>query len=132
MSRTITEEAFADGCAMMAKIYGYGRPACGTFGQSPFLDETIGHLHADIWSRPGLSLRDRRLLALGATAMNGREDLIEIQVKGALVAGEFDKAELDEIVLQLAFYAGWGNATAVMRGIQAALASYATEVQPKT
>jgi hypothetical protein len=26
----------------------------------PFVDEIVNHLFADIWARPGLSLRDRR------------------------------------------------------------------------
>lgn len=128
MSNKIREEDFAEGSALMTKVY--GRPAGGKYGQSPYLDETVGHLFADIWSRPGLSVRDRRLLVLGCTAMLGRADLIEVQVKGALVNGELNKAELDEILLQLAFYAGWGNSTAVVKGMQAALTSYAAETKP--
>lgn len=127
MSRKITEEAFADGAAMMSKVY--GRPTGGKFGDSPYLDETVGHMFADIWSRPGLSIRDRRLLVIGATAMLGRPDLIEVQVKGALVNGELDKAQLDEIALHLAFYVGWGNSTALIRGFHAALASAGTQAQ---
>lgn len=123
MSKSITEEAFAAGGTMMGKVYGKDFPSPNAkLGQSPFMDETMGHLFADIWSRPGLSVRDRRLLVLGATAALGRADLIEVQVNGALENGELNKTELDEIVLQLAFYVGWGNSTSVMRGIQAALA----------
>ena len=125
----ITEEAFAAGCKMMAEVYGkdFSSPLA-KLGQSPYMDETAGHLFADIWSRPGLSVRDRRLLVIGATAALGRADLIEVQVKGALENGELNKAELDEIVLQLAFYVGWGNSTSVMRGIQAALARHTSDM----
>ncbi len=132
MSKSITEEAFASGCKMMGEIYGkdFSSPQA-KLGQSPFMDETAGHLFADIWSRPGLSVRDRRLLVIGATAALGRADLIEVQVKGALENGELNKAELDEMVLQLAFYVGWGNATAVLRGIGAALARHAADT-PKS
>lgn len=131
MSKPITEEAFAEGGAWMRKVYGKDYPSPGSkLGLSPFQDETIGHLFADIWSRPGLSVRDRRLLVIGATASLGRADLIEVQVKGALENGELGKAELDEIVLQLAFYVGWGNTTSVMRGIQAALARHTADTQP--
>jgi alkylhydroperoxidase/carboxymuconolactone decarboxylase family protein YurZ len=69
-------------------------------------------------------VRDRRLLVIGATAALGRADLIEVQIKGALERGELKKPELDEIGLHLAFYVGWGNSTALMRGIQAALARF--------
>lgn len=127
MSRNITEEEFAAGSELMTRIY--GRPASGKFGQSPYLDETVGHLFANVWGRPGLSLRDRRLLVLGCTAMIGRADLIEIQVKGALKSGDFKKDELDEMMLQLTYYAGWGNSTAVVKGMQAAIASLVAETQ---
>jgi alkylhydroperoxidase/carboxymuconolactone decarboxylase family protein YurZ len=128
MSKSITEESFAAGCKMMREVYGKDQPSPQMkLGLSPWTDETVGHLFADIWSRPGLSVRDRRLLVIGATAALGRADLIEIQVNGALENGELNKAELDEMVLQLAFYVGWGNTTAVMQGVGAALRRQASQ-----
>jgi alkylhydroperoxidase/carboxymuconolactone decarboxylase family protein YurZ len=125
MSIPVTEEAFAKGREMMEEVYGVQLlPEGAKPGLAPFLDETVGHLFADIWSRPGLSIRDRRLLVIGATAMLGRPDLIEVQVFGALMNGELNKAELAEISLQLAFYAGWPNTTAMNAGIEAALTRY--------
>jgi alkylhydroperoxidase/carboxymuconolactone decarboxylase family protein YurZ len=121
------EQRFEAGRAMMDRVYGKGfLHESVKAGESPYIDETVAHLFADIWSRPGLSIRDRRLLVIGATAALGRADLIEFQVKGALANGELSKAELDEIPLQLAFYVGWGNSTAVMQGIQVALTSRAS------
>ena len=73
-----------------------------------------------MWNRPHLSVRDRRLLVIGATAMLGRPDLIEFKVAGAIVNKELDSDALKEVVLQLAYYCGWGNATAVRAGIEAA------------
>ncbi len=126
MSNPPTEEAFAKGRDVMAEVYGAQLLPDGVKpGLAPFLDETVAHLFGDIWSRPGLSIRDRRLLVIGATAMLGRADLIEVQVFGALVNGELDRASLAEVSLQLAFYAGWGNTTAVNNGIDAALKRYA-------
>jgi alkylhydroperoxidase/carboxymuconolactone decarboxylase family protein YurZ len=125
MSKQTTPEAFAAGRQTMESVYGAALlPPEVKAGGSPFQDETVGHLFADIWSRPGLSVRDRRLLVLGATAMLGRADLIEVQTFGALANGELNKAELDEALLQLAFYVGWGNATAVQSGFRAALARH--------
>jgi 4-carboxymuconolactone decarboxylase len=82
----------------------------------------VNHLFGDIWNRPGLSIRDRRLLVIGATAMMGRDDLIEIQVKGAILNGELTDEQLDEIPLLMLFYAGAGNTTSTFKGIQAARA----------
>jgi alkylhydroperoxidase/carboxymuconolactone decarboxylase family protein YurZ len=44
--------------------------------------EIVGHQFGDVWAHPALSIRDKRLRVLGATAMLGRADLIEIQVSG--------------------------------------------------
>jgi 4-carboxymuconolactone decarboxylase len=88
--------------------------------QTPYMDDTIEHLFAEVWARPGLSVRDRRLLVIGVTAALGRADLIEAQVAGALDNGELTPAELEEILLQLAYYVGWPNSTAVARGMRAA------------
>ena len=87
------------------------------------LGETVDQLFGAIWNRPGLSVRDRRLLVLGATAMLGKPELVEAQARGALLNEELTEAQLEEAVLQLAYYVGWGNATSTWQGVQAAKAS---------
>jgi 4-carboxymuconolactone decarboxylase len=57
--------------------------------------------------------------------MLGRADLIEQQVAGALLNKELSAEQLEEAVLHLWFYTGAGNATAVWRGVQAALKAQA-------
>lgn len=95
--------------------------------QAPFTTETIDHLFAEIWDRPGLSIRDRRLLVLGVTAGLGRADLAETQIVGALRNEELTREQLGEMVLQLAFYAGWPCATAINSAVSAAVARVADE-----
>jgi 4-carboxymuconolactone decarboxylase len=90
--------------------------------QEPYTLETIDHLFAEIWNRPGLSIRDRRLLVIGVTAALGRADLAETQMVGALENGELSPEQLGEVVLQLAFYAGWPCAQAMQRAATAAVA----------
>lgn len=109
------------GLAMLDAVYGPGASAMmqDSLGE-PFTATTVDALFADVWSRPHLSIRDRRLLVLGATAMLGRPDLIEVQVRGALLNGELNDDQLRELVLHLAYYTGWGNATALHKGIEAA------------
>ena len=41
--------------------------------RDPFLDVTLDHLFADLWSRPGLSVRDRRLVTLTVLMCFGHE-----------------------------------------------------------
>ena len=111
------------GMATMDAVYGAGLSAAMPADRTPALAMTIDHLFGEVWSRPGLSIRDRRLLVLGATAALGRPDLIETQARGALVNGELTEEELEEAVLQLHYYVGWGNGTAVQSGVAAALAN---------
>ncbi|MFJ4923809.1 NAD(P)-binding domain-containing protein [Streptomyces sp. NPDC088725] len=113
------------GLEMMDRVYGPGLKASAGTADTPFLAQTVDHLFADVWSRPDLSVRDRRLLTLGVAASAGRADLIRIQAGGALTNGEFTPAQLNEAVLHLAHYVGWCNATATHQGITEALADHA-------
>ncbi|MCW2863652.1 MAG: hypothetical protein JWP48_5360 [Actinoallomurus sp.] len=115
------------GLKMMDEVYGPGFSDTMPAERSPMLDDTIGHLFGEIWSRPGLSVRDRRLLVLGATAALGRADLIEIQVRGALANDELTAEQLREAVLHLHYYVGWGNGTQLHTGVEAALRDHRTE-----
>ncbi|MBV7706915.1 carboxymuconolactone decarboxylase family protein [Nocardia nova] len=115
------------GLAVMDAVYGEGFSQNMPGDSTPFTDTTTEHLFGEVWARPGLSIRDRRLLVLGATAALGRPDLIRIQVGGALAARELTPAQLREAALQLAYYVGWGNATATHQGIEAALADFTQE-----
>ncbi|MFF3567508.1 NAD(P)-binding domain-containing protein [Nocardia jiangxiensis] len=107
------------GRAMLDRVYGKGFGELVDAGTDrPLTDETVGHLFADIWSRPHLTVRDRRLLVLGATAMLGRTDLLEIQLRGATENGELTTDQLYELNLLLAYYTGWGNGTSLQYAIK--------------
>lgn len=118
-------DRYQRGLEVMDEVYGPGFSQALDGQSGAFLDETVGHLFGEIWNRPGLSTRDRRLLVLGATAALGRADLVQVQARGALVSGDCTAEELHESVLQLAFYVGWGNATSVHEGIARAVAESA-------
>jgi 4-carboxymuconolactone decarboxylase len=123
----MNDDARQHGLDMMDAVYGAGFSATLPDADSPMLADTIDHLFGEIWSRPGLSVRDRRLLVIGATAALGRADLIEIQVRGALANKELATEELREAVLHLHYYVGWGNGTQLHKGVEAALASAEAE-----
>ena len=125
MTSSVSEEKFAEGRRFMAKLHGVDMlPASVRAGDSAYIAHTVGHLFAEVWARPGLPMHDRRLLVLGATSMLGREDLVEVQAFGALNSGDLTPGDLQEALLQLAYYAGWPNSTALMRGIAPATAKY--------
>jgi len=116
------------GMGMVEKVYGPGSSdLMKGLDASPFVNETVSRLFGEIWSRPGLSMRDKRLLVLGATATMGRPDLVEIQIRGALINEELTPEQLEEISLLMLFYVGAGNTTALHRGMQTALAKLKAE-----
>lgn len=126
------DAAYRRGLELMGQVYGPGfsdampKSPVG----APFTDATVNYLFGEVWSRPALSVRDRRLLVLGATAALGRGDLIRIQTEGALINGELDAGQLREAALHLALYVGWGNATAVRNGFEEAIAAQKDATPP--
>ncbi|WP_454198756.1 carboxymuconolactone decarboxylase family protein [Nocardia sp. Marseille-Q1738] len=95
------------GLAKMAEVYGT------EFQDYPgaHFAVTADHLFADIWSRPGLTIRDRRLLLLGALTAQGAIDTAGIQIGAALRNGELTEEQLHEIAVFLCHYVGWPNGT---------------------
>jgi 4-carboxymuconolactone decarboxylase len=91
------------GLETMSAVYGWDFQD----GPGDFFGYTADHLFADIWNRPGLSVRDRRLLLIGMLAGTGSIDVLGIQVPAAHRNGELDDDALREIVIFLSHYAGW-------------------------
>ncbi len=91
------------GLEKMEEVYGFEM----TDGEGDFFRYTADHLFGDIWQRPGLSDRDRRLLLVGALAAQGAHDVLSLQVPAAHRNGELDDAALREIVVFLSHYVGW-------------------------
>ena len=102
----MTEDIRRQGLDMMKQVYGWDMPADLP---GDFYATTVDHLFAKIWSRPGLSIRDRRLLLLGAVTAQGAHDIAEIQIESALNNGELDADQLREVSLFLTHYVGWPN-----------------------
>ena len=96
-------EARRRGLEKMEEVYGWDF----SDGPGDFFRYTADHLFADIWNRPGLSTRDRRLLLIGMLAGQGAQDVLGIQVPAAYQNGELDDQALREIVIFLCHYAGW-------------------------
>ena len=72
-----------------------------------FLDTTIEHLFGDIWSRPGLAVRDRRLITLSILVCLGNELTLRLHFGAAMKSGDLSDQEIDELILQVAHYGGW-------------------------
>ena len=88
------------------EVYGGKLPAPSP-GTMAFFDVMLEQLFGEIWTRPALSLRDRRLLVMGAIVALGEREVFSIQVRSALENGELTAEQCREVVIHLAQYAGY-------------------------
>lgn len=75
--------------------------------------------YGDVYTRPGLSLRDREIAAVAALVATGRSSQIPQHLRASLKAG-LSAEELGEIILQTATIAGFPpamNAMSTLRTI---------------
>jgi 4-carboxymuconolactone decarboxylase len=89
-------------------------------GSYPDLSNSI--LMGDIWQRPGITMRERRLVVLTLLAAYGRPEPMEYHLRGALRSGDLDRESLEALVVQIAFYGGWPASSTLYTATQQALA----------
>ena len=83
------DDRYERGVEMRKKVYA-GDVVAPPEGAMAFTDVMIKSLFAEVWTRDVLSLRDRRLILLGAIGALGEKDTFGIQCKAALKNGELD------------------------------------------
>jgi 4-carboxymuconolactone decarboxylase len=71
-----------------------------------FQDLITRYAWGEIWTRPGLDQRTRRILVLGTLIALGRFEEFRMHARAALSEGGFSGDELKEIALQQAIYCG--------------------------
>jgi 4-carboxymuconolactone decarboxylase len=79
--------------------------------RSPFAHGLIDFVFSEVWSRPGLSRRDRRFVTLACVAAADALTPLEQHVYAALNSGDLTIVEMRETVLHFAVYAGWPKAS---------------------
>lgn len=88
---------------------------------APFQDLVTRYAWGDVWSRPGLSRRDRSVATLAALVTLGAEAELGMHVKAALRNG-LSRQEVAEVLLHTALYAGLPRANRALALAQQALA----------
>ena len=71
-----------------------------------FQDLITRYAWGEIWTRPGLDIRQRRVLVIGTMLAIGRWEEFQMHAAAALREGGFTMDDLKEIVLQQAIYCG--------------------------
>lgn len=117
--------------ARMQEVYGFSADPADAPGD--FLAYTVDHLFGEVWSRPDLEIAARRLLTIGVLAAQGRDDLLEVQFGAALAREEMTEAQVREVIIHLAHYAGWPHAAAANNAAERAIARHgrAPDGQPE-
>ncbi len=75
---------------------------------------TDGVLFGDVWERAELSKRDRSLITVAALIANGNTEQLTGHLSRAKENG-LSETELAEMIIHLAFYAGWPRAMSAVR-----------------
>jgi len=114
------------GREMQSKVY------AEITADDPWLRMGQEHLFAQIWTRPGLTLRDRRLIALTAAAYAGSHEGFASHLSGALDNGDLSSDELWEWLLQFTQYAGYPKAAPVWAEYRILLAERGLMPLPST
>ena len=112
------------GLAKFNEVYCGDLPAPPA-GAMPFFDTMIEQLFGEVWTRPALSLRDRRLITMGVIAALGEPDTFCIQVRSGVKNGEFTPEQVREMVIHLAQYAGYPRAASLLGRVEKTLAELA-------
>ena len=113
----MTEPKDPAGVAMYEKVLGVTEPEDRPL--TGIREPSINHLFAKVWTRPGLAIRDRRLVTIALLAAQGRPDQLRSHIRGALTGEDrLTKDELIELMIHVCHYGGWAagasGQTAVM------------------
>lgn len=90
-------------------------------GASDFADIMLEQLFAEVWTRDVLSMRDRRLLLLGAIAALGEQMTFSIQAKAAIKNAELTPEQLREVLIFLVHYVGYPRAAGLVGSVETAI-----------
>ncbi len=97
------DELRRKGVEKMNEVYAWEMPDM----PGEYFALTADHLFGRIWTRPGLSMRDRRLMVLSVVTALGLQDLLEVQVNAVLQNEELTEDELREMAIFLTHYVGF-------------------------
>src|SRR5215212_9387967 len=97
-------ERRAAGMAVRRKVLGDAHVdrsiALTTDLTADFQDLITRYTWGEIWTRPGLDLRTRRLLVIATMIALGRWEELRLHVRAALSEGGLSSDEIKEVVLQ--------------------------------
>lgn len=108
------DERLARGMEVAAKLFPPGSPRAPAFKYPPEIEQDWGQfslstVFGDVWSRPGLGLRDRSMINIAVLTVLNKPEQLRAYITGGLNVG-LTREEVCEIILQMAVYAGFPTA----------------------
>ena len=79
----------------------------------------------EIWNRPGLDHRTRRMIVLAQCAALGRWEEFKLHTRAALQQGDLSQDDLKEVLLQTAVYCGVPTANTAFKEAREVIAELA-------
>ena len=103
------KDRYDTGLARRKQVLGDAYVEASLANRNPFNEEfqelITRYAWGEIWTRPGLDTKTRRLLVLAITAAMGRWEEFRLHLRAAL-DGSVAPEEIKEMLLQSAIYAG--------------------------
>lgn len=84
----------------------------------------------EIWNRPGLPHRERRMIVIAQTAAMGRWEEFKLHAGAALRSGDLSQDDLKEILLQTSVYCGVPTANTAFREAREVVAAHGAARTP--
>jgi 3-oxoadipate enol-lactonase/4-carboxymuconolactone decarboxylase len=104
--QTLFEAGLVNRRAVLGEAWVERSLAARTSFNSDFQAMITRYAWQEIWGRPGLDHRTRRLLVIAITTALGRWEEFRLHVRAGLQQGGFTQDELKEVLMQSAIYAG--------------------------
>lgn len=104
------QERYEQGLAMRRRVLGDAHVDKTLAARTPmtedFQDLLTRYAWGEIWTRPALDVRTRRLLVIATLIALGRWEELHLHARATLESGDASADEIKEIVLQQAIYCG--------------------------
>jgi len=111
------DERWERGAEAFSEVTGLPAPERG---DDYVADVVIDQVFAEIWTRPGLTRKERRWISITCACMTGASVAMETHFGAAMRTGDISIDELREFVIHFAVYAGHPRATAARAALDAA------------
>jgi 4-carboxymuconolactone decarboxylase len=118
------DDRYQQGMARYLEVYGADAVVFER-GTAPFFDVMISQLFAEVWTRPALSIAQRRLISMSVTAARGRFDTLRLQFVRSLAEGELTVEQVREFVVHIVPYIGYPYSGELAATAESAIASAA-------